>query len=464
MSKKISQLPAYPGFDSNDLFLIARVSNQANYKVTVAQMLDYFSTGGAGSGSVWFNGSGVPSNVLGIDGDYYLNNINGDVYQKISGTWGSPVTNLTGPQGATGPTGPTGPEGPEGPEGPQGDTGTTGATGATGPTGPQGDPGPTGPTGSTGSQGDPGPTGATGATGPTGPQGLPGDKYQTTSSSTFNIPNVDDSVSFTIGLDLSYSPNQTIIVTPDLSITDYFHAFVDSYNPSTGLISVTCTDTTAAGDSYSAWTVNLSGAVGAEGPQGPIGATGATGSTGSAGATGATGPQGDTGPAGPTGPTGPAGADGIDGIDGATWRTGSGVPSNALGVDDDLYLRTSNGDVYLKSGGAYSVIENIIGPTGATGPTGPTGPAGPTGGVDTQLLYNDGGAADGIPGATYSSDVLSFLDSVFQLVDQTDNTKKMKFDLANVQAASLATFTMPNKSGSIANLGMGELLRLGIFT
>lgn len=38
-------------------------------------------------GSVWRNGSGVPSNSLGINGDYYVNDDNGDVYRKVSGAY-----------------------------------------------------------------------------------------------------------------------------------------------------------------------------------------------------------------------------------------------------------------------------------------------------------------------------------------------------------------------------------------
>lgn len=38
-------------------------------------------------GAVWFNGTGVPNNGFGVDGDYYLNDTNGDVYHKVSGSW-----------------------------------------------------------------------------------------------------------------------------------------------------------------------------------------------------------------------------------------------------------------------------------------------------------------------------------------------------------------------------------------
>ena len=56
-------------------------------------------------GSVWHSGSGVPSAGLGVDGDYYLNTDNGDVYEKVGGSWGSPVDNLQGTAGATWYTG-----------------------------------------------------------------------------------------------------------------------------------------------------------------------------------------------------------------------------------------------------------------------------------------------------------------------------------------------------------------------
>lgn len=72
------------------------------------------------------------------------------------------------------------------------------------------------------------------------------------------------------------------------------------------------------------------------------------------------------GATGPTGPTGPGGSE---------WYTGAGVPDNGDGVDGDFYLRTSNGDVYLKSSGTWSVITNITGPEGDVGPAGPAGAA-----------------------------------------------------------------------------------------
>lgn len=50
------------------------------------------STGAAGAaGSKWYDGSGVPSGGLGADGDYYLDDSNGDIYTKVTSNspqWG----------------------------------------------------------------------------------------------------------------------------------------------------------------------------------------------------------------------------------------------------------------------------------------------------------------------------------------------------------------------------------------
>jgi hypothetical protein len=50
-------------------------------------------------GSVWYEGTTVPSSGTGVDGDYYLRTTTGDYYTKTSGSWGSPIGNLTGPPG-----------------------------------------------------------------------------------------------------------------------------------------------------------------------------------------------------------------------------------------------------------------------------------------------------------------------------------------------------------------------------
>lgn len=99
------------------------------------------ATGATGAaGSVWYTGTGAPASALGVNGDFYLNLLSGDVYGKYSGSWGV-LTNIRGPQGLTGA------QGPQGFTGPQGAQGIQGATGAQGPQGIQGIQGVKGDTG-----------------------------------------------------------------------------------------------------------------------------------------------------------------------------------------------------------------------------------------------------------------------------------------------------------------------------
>jgi hypothetical protein len=59
------------------------------------------------------NGSGVPADGDGIDGDFYLDTTNNTIWgPKAAGTWTG-----TGPTSLIGPTGPTGPTGPQGDDG-----------------------------------------------------------------------------------------------------------------------------------------------------------------------------------------------------------------------------------------------------------------------------------------------------------------------------------------------------------
>jgi hypothetical protein len=59
------------------------------------------------SGGVWRDGTGVPANTLGVDGDYYLDHATGNVYVRASGSY-SVACNIKGPIGNTGPVGPQG--------------------------------------------------------------------------------------------------------------------------------------------------------------------------------------------------------------------------------------------------------------------------------------------------------------------------------------------------------------------
>jgi len=271
--------------------------------------------------------------------------------------------------GAPGPAGPAGPEGPEGPQGPIGPQGPQGIQGETGPAGAQGPEGPQGP------QGDPGATGATGAQGPQGiqgvqgPQGDPGaagadgDRYQTTSSTSLTIATGTQTLTVETGLD--YSVTQSVTIAYD--IDDHMHGEVVSYNAGTGVLVVDVTTISGSG-TFSAWVVNLSGAVGAvgpagpAGPQGPQGVQGEQGIQGIQGVQGETGPQGDVGPAGPQGiqgETGPAGPQGPTGPQGPQGDPGPGTIAGTIAANEVAFgtaTDTIGGDARL----TYDSAQNVL--------------------------------------------------------------------------------------------------------
>ena len=154
------------------------------------------------------SGAGVPAKSLGINGDFYIDTKNLNLYgPKTKGVWKvttslrsrdvpvvanvigeSGAMGQTGAKGATGDKGATGATGPQGVPGIQGLTGlivTNGLAGAAGLTGTTGNPGVAGAKGETGIQGiqgvkgDTGSQGIQGAKGDTGSQGIQGVKGET---------------------------------------------------------------------------------------------------------------------------------------------------------------------------------------------------------------------------------------------------------------------------------------------
>lgn len=84
-------------------------------------------------GTVWRTGAGVPLNSLGNNGDFYLNSINGAVYEKVAGAYVY-IATFQGPQGDQGDPGDPGIPGPPGssspgPPGRRGDEGERGERG-----------------------------------------------------------------------------------------------------------------------------------------------------------------------------------------------------------------------------------------------------------------------------------------------------------------------------------------------
>ena len=130
------------------------------------------------------SGMGVPSKTIGINGDFYIDTKNANLYgPKTNGVWKlttslRPLPTKATPTvpGATGTTGSTGAAGLIGPRGLPGLTGDKGATGLTGAPGAAG---------SAGLPGSPGTPGTPGTTGPVGPAGSSGTVLGSQSSITF---------------------------------------------------------------------------------------------------------------------------------------------------------------------------------------------------------------------------------------------------------------------------------------
>ncbi len=138
------------------------------------------------------SGNGIPGKTLGIDGDFYIDIKNANLYgPKTKGVWKLATSLRTvdskevvvpsvgakgnqGEQGTTGTSGTNGTDGVKGATGATGATGVTGSTGATGFTGATGSMGATGSTGATGAAGTVGVAGATGSIGATGAAGTAG--------------------------------------------------------------------------------------------------------------------------------------------------------------------------------------------------------------------------------------------------------------------------------------------------
>lgn len=141
--------------------------------------------------------------------------------------------------------------------------------------------------------------------------------------------------------------------------------------------------------------ISIVGSLGPTGPTGPAGAPGASLIGGALAPNNSIGADGDfyintatgtligpkasgTWPLTGTSLVGPSGSPGRDGT---SILTGAGAPSNALGIDGDLYFDTDNKFIFgPKAGGVWpSTSTSLIGAAGPQGPQGPVGPIGPIG-------------------------------------------------------------------------------------
>jgi len=232
------------------------------------------------------SGAVIPTKAIGIDGDFYIDTKNVNLYgPKTKGVWKiatslkqtemKSVTTVVGEQGGIGATGAQGDKGDKGATGNTGATGSVGLTGASGATGAKGNDGAIGATGFSGATGSIGATGATGATGAKGDTGATGAKGE-------------------------------------------------------------------AGLTGAAGAPGAAGAAGSNGTNGTNGVDGAPGTAGAKGDTGLTGSKGDTGAAGGAGSNGTNGSPGAAGADGisisyfvntGTWTLTSGTSMGAVDSD-----------------------------------------------------------------------------------------------------------------------------------
>jgi hypothetical protein len=163
------------------------------------------------------SGSGAPAKTLGINGDFYIDTKNLNLYgPKTKGVW-KITTSLKaksipvdanvivesgakgdkGEKGTTGDKGATGATGVQGIQGLTGPIGITGLTGASGGSGSAGAPGVAGAKGDTGAQGIQGVKGDTGTTGAQGDSGASVVKFATVQPGTLAITTAGNSISQT---------------------------------------------------------------------------------------------------------------------------------------------------------------------------------------------------------------------------------------------------------------------------
>jgi hypothetical protein len=267
------------------------------------------------------NGVGVPAKTVGIDGDFYIDTKNLNLYgPKVKGVWKvgtslkqadlKSVTTVIGEAGSIGDRGPQGDKGDKGATGNTGATGSVGLTGSVGATGVNGIDGAIGATGFVGAAGTIGATGATGATGETGPAGATGSKGDTGLTGPVGAQGVKGDAG-TNGV-----------------------AGAQGVKGDAGTNGVAGTQ----GIKGDAGTNGTSGTNGAAGANGSAGANGAAGTQGLKGDTGLTGIQGIKGDVGTTGTQGVKGDPGTTGTQGVQGDVGTAGAPGAAGISISYFV------------------------------------------------------------------------------------------------------------------------------
>jgi collagen type I alpha len=332
-------------------------------------------------GSVGFTGS---RGVIGFTGSQGAQGVQGNIgFTGSQGTQGvQGATGFTGSQGAQGVQGAAGVQGATGAQGATGIPGTQGGTGGVGPQGPQGAQGVQGAQGSLGFTGSQGLQGAQGVQGAQGSIGFTGSLGFTGSQGLQGTQGVQGATGF-VG-------SQGLQGVQGAQGTQGVQG-ATGFNGSRGF-------TGSRGSEGFTGSRGLTGFTGSQGLQGAQGAQGVFGFTGSQGAgfVGSQGIQGVQGVQGDIGFTGSRGAQGVQGTVGAQGVQGAVGAQGLLGTQGPTGFTGSQGVQ-----GAQGTV-GAQGMQGAVGVQGAQGVPGPIAGSTTQVIFNDGGVANGSPNFTFN--------------------------------------------------------------
>ena len=406
-------------------------------------------------GSMWYNGEGAPSELEGVNGDYYLDSLTGDVYNKQSDTW-SKVANIKGPAGSG-----------------------SGGSGVSSYNELQDKPRINGVELLGNKTSDDLGIKVTG-------------KLVSISNdsvfSTEQIKELKQSLTDNQFVVIEYNNNEVYSYNSvsgyqlsDDSVMLYMSIVEDSVNKIVGIqispdvqvdirtiTSVSVVNSLDSDSTTSALSANQGKVL-----KGLIDNIELT-----------PGPKGDTGEQGPAGPAG------ADGKNGATWLNSLGVPDNSSGAEGDYNLDTETGNVYKKGSLAWELVGNIKGKKGDTGEAGPQGPAGEKGekgdtgetgpqgpagadgtpGKDGSMWYNQSGAPleeTGVDGDysldTATGDVYEKKESAWSLIG---NIKGPKGDAGSDGGTSGGdnVYYVTFESGSLAEDGIAPKISAGEFT
>ncbi len=352
---------------------------------------------------------------------------------------------------------------PPGPTGPPGNASTQGATGATGPVGADG---ATGATGAGGSAGSAGPTGASGATGPTGSVGAAGTTGATGSAGSTGR---DSGLKYTYSTDTANndpgsgkikfnSATLASITTLRISETDGdsndIATLIQTWDDSTTSSVRTTITMVKDGSPGNVLVLQVAGAITDNGTWDNCTVSYVTSSgsftnndtvklffarTGDQGATGSTGATGSAGPS--------TVADDVftlqDNLDSTKQlqfqlaNIGSGLTRTITVPNNNIILPTTTQPITFNgttTGRVYAL------------------PDANTELLSTTIIANVGNKT------FLNTNSMSIKDNLLTLQDNNDTTKQAQFDLSGITTGTTRTYTLPDRSDTLVDLGSAQTL------